>query len=609
MKSVSILTPTTEDRESSLRFVAKGICKQTYNNIIEWVIIDGTTTENSKLPKIIESFKNMKELPKIVYIPQDLDRNNKVGSLRNIAKSKTSGDIIVHFDDDDLYHEKRVAHVVHKLKDSKFELALCSPMFLYDADFNYVFKFKSFGPYHGVGCTMAYTKTYAEKYHFGEDKSYSEEAKFTNHFKNPAVQLDPFLCVINSSYSTNTFSKKGILWNNLYLKDEINQKTCKIYSNTLNFFSKDKKYVKEYLNMMKMDLKKAHDIVYFCGQSSLWNPADSSLGGSEQAVINLSEQWVKKGYTVAVYGNFEDDVVQNGVQYLKYTKFLISRQYNVLILCRLYGFLPILNSEKRLKTKKLIIDFHDREMFDNEKLVLHNSDRIDNFYLKSEFHVDFMESKIKEKYLKEEFRRKCIIIPNGIKKDIFTNTNNIERSRYRFCYCSCYTRGLYNILRYIFPIIKQNIPEAEFHIYYGMEWVTDQQFITAMKHLMKQPGVFDHGKQPHKIICEEKYKSNLNLYYTTTTAEIDCISIKESAYTGCIPILSQHNLFKSRPGIHLPGDPNDPEDLKRAAMYILKILADDVILENMRKQIMNDEILYDWKDVSDKWLKNINENP
>ena len=40
MKTVSILTPTTENREISLKFVAKGICKQTYKNIIEWVIID-----------------------------------------------------------------------------------------------------------------------------------------------------------------------------------------------------------------------------------------------------------------------------------------------------------------------------------------------------------------------------------------------------------------------------------------------------------------------------------------------------------------------------------------------------------------------------------------
>ena len=48
-------------------------------------------------------------------------------------------------------------------------------------------------------------------------------------------------------------------------------------------------------------------------------------------------------------------------------------------------FFPILNYEKKFKTKKLVIDFHDREMMDSEDLVMYNVDRIDNFYLKSEF--------------------------------------------------------------------------------------------------------------------------------------------------------------------------------------------------------------------------------
>ena len=55
-----------------------------------------------------------------------------------------------------------MAHAVNKLNESKLQLAVSSPMFMYDADFNYVVKFQSFGPYHGVGCTMAYTKEYAE---------------------------------------------------------------------------------------------------------------------------------------------------------------------------------------------------------------------------------------------------------------------------------------------------------------------------------------------------------------------------------------------------------------------------------------------------------------
>ena len=136
----------------------------------------------------------------------------------------------------------------------------------------------------------------------------------------------------------------------------------------------------------------------------------------------------------------------------------------------------------------------------------------------------------------------------------------------------------------------------------------DPQFVTTMFQLMQQPGVFDHGRQPHEVICEEKFKSNMNLYYTSTTSEIDCITIKESAYTGCIPVLSKYNLFGSRPGIHLPGNPDEPEDLKNAAVYIIKILMDDKLVENIRNQVVKSEMLYDWEDISNNWLKHLELN-
>ena len=86
MQTVSILTPTTEDRVVSLKFVAKGICRQTYNNIIEWVIIDGTKTENSKLPKTIKELRQMKGLPKIEFICIGVDFLSTFRNLRLDSK-------------------------------------------------------------------------------------------------------------------------------------------------------------------------------------------------------------------------------------------------------------------------------------------------------------------------------------------------------------------------------------------------------------------------------------------------------------------------------------------------------------------------------------------
>ena len=85
-KTVSILTPTYDERGDFLQFVARGICQQTYKNIKEWVIVDGTKKAVSQLPETIEKIKKLKNIPKIVYIPNDIKRKNTVGNLRNIAK-------------------------------------------------------------------------------------------------------------------------------------------------------------------------------------------------------------------------------------------------------------------------------------------------------------------------------------------------------------------------------------------------------------------------------------------------------------------------------------------------------------------------------------------
>ena len=126
--------------------------------------------------------------------------------------------------------------------------------------------------------------------------------------------------------------------------------------------------------------------------------------------------------------------------------------------------------------------------------------------------------------------------------------------------------------------------------------------LEMLEKLLKQPGVFDHGKQPLSVISEEKYRSNFNLYYSSTIMETDCISIKESAYVGCIPILSKYSVFKERPGIHLDGDPGDVNDLHQASKIIIELLKDDEKIENIRSEIQKSDVLKDWEDISKEWI-------
>ena len=95
------------------------------------------------------------------------------------------------------------------------------------------------------------------------------------------------------------------------------------------------------------------------------------------------------------------------------------------------------------------------------------------------------------------------IIMNGIRIDNFKINNNYIRNPYRFCYCSCYTRGLEIILEKIWPIIYNKEPKAELHIYYGMDYIYDDKYKLKMNLLMSQHGVMDHGRQPIDIIIRE----------------------------------------------------------------------------------------------------------
>jgi glycosyltransferase involved in cell wall biosynthesis len=106
------------------------------------------------------------------------------------------------------------------------------------------------------------------------------------------------------------------------------------------------------------------------------------LGGSETAVIKLSEEWVKKGYKVTVYGDPLVRTEVNGVKYLPFFEFNSRDHFNIFIQHR-SAFLA-----RRIKAKKFLVDLHDlvavSQFIDKESAV-------DKFMVKSRFHASLLE--------------------------------------------------------------------------------------------------------------------------------------------------------------------------------------------------------------------------
>jgi glycosyltransferase involved in cell wall biosynthesis len=600
LPTVSILTINQIKRQDTILLTVEHINNQTYKNILEWVIVEGSKT----LEECIENEKFIQQLKcnvPIVYIPGHTNgvyNNNHLGELRNISNRSSKGEICVVMDDDDWYPKTRVEHAVSMLVNSKAEIAGCSSKYLYDYGLQRLYKFKQFGPNHSTNDCFAYKRSYFEKNSYESDKDMAEEAGYTKKFSNQMVQLDAKHTIIGSSHHYNTFNKKEICIFSCLWKNPSNPSEGYMYPQTVDITEKiedfvGKEIVDRYTSIFNKNEVSEFDISYFCGGTSIeWDPTSQSLGGSEQAVVHISTEWVKMGKKVAVYGKLTKETVYNGIHFIDWKTFPFHKEHSVVVLWRMSGIncgLPF-----QIKTKKLFVDVHDNN-FVFRHSYLPYTNKIDRIFFKSDFHKEFYENHFKLKLEPGQFT----IIPNGLRISDFSENPCIPREPFRFCYCSCYTRGLVELLQYVWPVIFHHFPQAELHTYYGMDQL-EQNARQQIMMLLGQPGVMDHGRRPMNEIVREKWRSSFHLYITECQGEIDCISIRESLVTGCIPLISKSNVFEKREGLHFELE-RTPEGYQRIAGGICNLLTKPEFTEMCRERFRQSSTIMDWKTIAEQW--------
>lgn len=334
-------------------------------------------------------------------------------------------------------------------------------------------------------------------------------------------------------------------------------------------------------------------IVYFCGNSRVcFSPEDKSLGGSEQAVINLSTQLAKRNHQVTVYGNVKPGFV-DGVRYVRYEEFNVKDKFHKIILWRRYGLEALGPLEY---ANSVYVDLHDPTAPEAlpKDLILN---KVKKIFIKSKYHRQFYPL-LPDTHFE--------IIANGTQTDFIQQLpNKPQREKNRFCYTSCYERGLIPILKYLWPHLKGLIPQAELHIHYGSNLISEPSKL-ALEPLLKQAGVFEHGRSAYETVIEERYRSLAQIYVTDTPIEIDCLSVREAAITGCIPILSSNGVFAERAGLHIEGDTNKKETLEMAAETIFKLYSlPDEQLNKYREGLIRNALKQTWSETADLWLKSM----
>jgi glycosyltransferase involved in cell wall biosynthesis len=107
--TVSIVTITQLKRFPCIEILKDVIKAQTYGNIIEWVIVEGSKIDEDAAANA-EKIKGLKESSdlncSILYLEKK--PGEKLGALRNKGNRECSGDITVVMDDDDYYPANRV---------------------------------------------------------------------------------------------------------------------------------------------------------------------------------------------------------------------------------------------------------------------------------------------------------------------------------------------------------------------------------------------------------------------------------------------------------------------------------------------------------------------
>jgi hypothetical protein len=563
--NISLVTLTCYNRYELLKIQVDLINNQICKNIFEWVIID--------MSNLIKNIDDIQKKFKNIRLINNIDINNK--NIIELANEYTNGDKIILINDDDYYFPTYIDECINKLKykDSVY--------------YKYVYI-----------------------YDFVLSKFYKIETNLTicSFNKNKIINLEngieilPENLIIKFGHNNNNKFKRDLL----ILSSFINIPNIhELYNDSLDIFI-SKKYLDLYSKNLNDTSYIDYDIIYLTNLTSIvWDPTDTKLGGSEQAIVNLSLNFNKLNKKVCVYGNFEKNIIYNNVEYVNCNKFPFNRKIKNLILWRRHGLILLMKYD--IKADNIILDFHDNfsyTIMDLDSNELNNAlKKINKIVFKSEYHKKCFIEFLKDKNIENIFNNNYIVIPNGIRIENFSKNDNITRIPYRFCYCSSYDRGLGDILMKIWPHIYNNYSTAELHVYYGMDYIFDEEFKKNMRILLNQPGVIEHGRQPMETIIKEKYLSTFHLYLNNSIGEIDCISIKESLITGCIPIISNFGVFAERDGIHLDWNPNDKQLCENAINTILLYMNNNELLEKTRNNLIKSSTIIDWLYVANQWLQ------
>ena len=345
-----------------------------------------------------------------------------------------------------------------------------------------------------------------------------------------------------------------------------------------------------------------NEIAIICGPGfEKWSPKsiESGVGGSEEAVIRMSEYLAKLGWKVTVYADPREDAGEyGGVTYRSWYEINPKDSFNVLILWRSVGFIDI-----DPQAKFILLWLHD--VPNNPEFTRKRIDKIDKIAVLSEYHKSLLRMDDNGKFV-EMPARKVLVTANGIMPlDLEWKGNP-----HRLIYMSSPDRGLPYLLKN-WSLIKKEVPDAELHIFYGfnvfdaiykgnpakMKWKND------LLVMMQQKDIVYHDRVGHNALNMEIAKSGI-WAYPTDFQEISCISAMRSQALGAVPVVTDYAALTEtvKNGLRVDVDIRTDEGQKEYFKVLIDLMKNTKRQEEIRKSMIPWAREYFlWKNVAAVW--------
>lgn len=355
------------------------------------------------------------------------------------------------------------------------------------------------------------------------------------------------------------------------------------------------------------------DVVFYCGYTEdKWNPdiaKESGIGGSEEAVIHLSQRFAREGYNVTVYNNCGHRRAKyDGVEYRPYWEWNYRDKQDITIVWRLPKSL-----DYPINSDRIWIDMHD--VIDSGEFTKKRLKRIDKIFFKSKCHRDLFPNVPEDK---------AVIIQNGIVWDQLQD--DVERDPYLLVNTSSPDRSIKTFIEQ-FRKIKEEVPEAKAKWAYGWNvWDTVNASDAEKANWKKEVEQMIEGTPDFEAMGRIGHDEVAKLYqqagifaYPTAFYEIDCISARKAQAAGAVPVSTdfaaldetiQHGVKVKTNGDKenwgVPGEYNfglqEDDAVNRWTSAVIKELK-NIRSEDDRQEMREWTRQFDWDNIASKWLK------